>query len=87
MGWVNNRERVSANLLSNASIEVLEVEGKNVIEVRVPRATRQRRPVFVGKNPLGGTFIRNHKRDYRCPDETLDVPIPTFSPATPHALN
>ncbi len=68
---LNNRERVSANLLSNASVELLKIEGKNVIEVRVPRATRQQRPVFVGKNPLGGTFIRNHEGDYRCPDEVV----------------
>ena len=68
---LNNRERVSANLLSNASVELLKIEGKSVIEVRVPRATRQQRPVFVGKNPLGGTFIRNHEGDYRCPDEVV----------------
>ena len=68
---LNNCERVSANVLSDASIELLEIEGKNVISVRVPRATRQQRPVFIDNKPFGRTFMRKDGGDYRCPDDLV----------------
>ncbi len=68
---INNRQRVSANLLADRNVEVGEIEGKGVILVRVPRATRRQRPVHVGENPMTGTYIRNFEGDYRCDEETV----------------
>lgn len=36
------------------------------MQIIVPRATRQERPLFKGENPYKGTFIRNFEGDYRC---------------------
>lgn len=66
---LNNRERVSVNLLADRDVEVREVDGKHVILVRVPRAGRQQRPVHVGENPLKGTYVRNGEGDYLIRDE------------------
>lgn len=68
---LNNPQRVSANLLSNDAVEVLDVEGKKILRVNVPRASRKQRPVFIGTNPLTGTFRRNHEGDYRCSNEVV----------------
>ncbi len=44
--------------------------GKKVVVVHVPRASRRHRPVYVGQNPLEGTYRRNFEGDYKCrPDE------------------
>ena len=59
------------NLLRDADVEALEVEGKTVIRVVVPRARRQDRPVYIGQNMLTGTFRRNNDGDYRCPEEVV----------------
>ena len=69
---VNNRGKVSLNLLSER--DVLEValgeQARPLLVVRVPRADRRQRPVYIGPNPLDGTYRRNHDGDYRCtPDE------------------
>ncbi len=32
----------------------------------VPRAGREQRPVYVGRDPMTGTFRRNDEGDYRC---------------------
>ena len=41
-----------------------------VLVVQVIRAARRQRPVFVGQNPLDGTFRRYNDGDYKCtPDE------------------
>lgn len=68
---LNNRQKVSACLPLNGDVEDLEVEGKHVVRVRVPRATRKQRPVFVNGNPLTGTFRRNFEGDYRCTEEEV----------------
>jgi predicted HTH transcriptional regulator len=68
---LNNPQRVSLNLLSNNDVDALDVEGKKILLVSVRRASRKQRPIFVGANPLTGTFRRNHEGDYRCPDEVI----------------
>jgi ATP-dependent DNA helicase RecG len=68
---INNRGKVSANLLSNADVRLMTgLHDKVVLIVVVPRAARRQRPVFVGQNPLDGTFRRYNDGDYKCtPDE------------------
>jgi predicted HTH transcriptional regulator len=68
---LNNRQRVSANLLTNAMVEVIEVQNKQVIRVQVPRAKRTQRPIYIGQNPLTGTYRRNYEGDYLCDEETV----------------
>jgi predicted HTH transcriptional regulator len=38
---LNNRQRVSSNLLTDASVHHLVIEGKNIIIVKIPAATRK----------------------------------------------
>lgn len=67
---LNNPQKISANLLTDGDVQVLEEDGKSLLLVQVPRATRHQRPVYVGHNPLEGTYRRNHAGDYQClPDE------------------
>jgi len=68
---LNNPQRVNANLLREQDVETLDVEGKAVIRIAVPRTSRHQRPVYVGQNPLTGSFRRNNEGDYRCPEEVV----------------
>lgn len=45
---VNNAEKISANVLFNESVYPVEVDGKWLVVVEVPRAERTVRPVYVG---------------------------------------
>lgn len=67
---VNNRSKVNRNLLNNQDVELLAIAGsdRNVVAIRVPRAGRQDRPVYVGSDAFSGTFRRNYEGDYRCSD-------------------
>ena len=71
--WDNlhNRKQVSVNLLAEADIQSVEIDGKAVLRVQVPRAARQSKPVHIGSNPLGGTYIRRYEGDYQADDETV----------------
>lgn len=67
---LNDRGKVSVNLLSDEDVQTVPVGGKTALVVRVPRASRRQRPVYVGQNPLAGTYRRNYEGDYHCtPDE------------------
>ena len=71
--WDNlhNRKQVSANLLGETDVQPIRVDGKSVLQVRVPRATRQQRPVHLGANPFGGTWLRRYEGDYTADDEAV----------------
>ena len=68
---LNNRQRISINLLTDHMVEVVEVQDKQVIRIVVPRGKRSQRPVYVGQNPLTGTYRRNYEGDYLCDEETV----------------
>ena len=66
---LNNRQIISANLLRDGDVQEIEFEGnegRRLIEVHVPRAPRQQRPVYVGSNPMTGTYRRGGEGDYHC---------------------
>ena len=65
---LNNRQKVSTNLLAERDIEVIAGAEGPVLVMRVPRATRKDRPVYINGNPLAGTFRRNFEGDYPCPE-------------------
>ena len=69
---VNNVEKISANVLFNESVYSVEVDGKQLVAVEVPRAERTVRPVFVGADVFKGTYRRNGEGDYHCSRETVE---------------
>ena len=68
---LNDKNKISINLLSNKDVQVENVEGKNVLVITVPRATRHQRPVHTGTNPVTGTYRRNGEGDYKCDAEAV----------------
>ena len=58
------------HLLDNHSIQEITLDDKTVLKVEIPKAHRHLRPVYVGANPLTGTYIRKHEGDY-IPDGTV----------------
>ena len=67
----NNPKQVSVNLLTNYDVRVQDCGGKKLIWIRVPQAYRKSRPVYLGANPLTGTYRRNLDGDYKCPPQVV----------------
>lgn len=66
---LNNRQKISANLLSDRSVQEFVIEGKTLLAVEIPRAPRTQRPVFLTTNPLDGhTYRRSNDGDRHVPD-------------------
>ena len=68
---VNNANKVSANILSDKDVTVENVDGKRIVAIRVPRARRSDKPVYIDGNPLSGSYRRNGEGDYKCTKEEV----------------
>jgi len=70
---VNNSNKVSANILSDKDVTVEEVDGKRIVAIRVPRAQRSDKPLYIDGNPLSGSYRRNGEGDYKCTKEEVQA--------------
>lgn len=62
---LQNRQKTSVNLLREEDVTREVIDGKAVLVIRVPRARREERPVYINDDLFGGTFIRVHEGDRR----------------------
>lgn len=63
---INNKEKVSINLLKDDDVQIINIENMQVICIKVRQATRKEKPVYIKNNPMIGTFKRNYEGDYVC---------------------
>ncbi len=63
---INDPGQVSRNILTNDDVVKGEYNGNYFMLISVPRASREDRPIFIGQNPLRGTYRRNDSGDYLC---------------------
>lgn len=63
--WNNleNRKKVSANVLSRGGVNRLAVDERTALVVEVPKAPRALRPVYVNGSWERGTYLRVHEGD------------------------
>ena len=70
---VSDPQKASVNVLGESDVRIETVGGDRIIVIRVPRAARYERPVFVDGNPRTGTYRRSGEGDYRCSEEELQA--------------
>lgn len=68
---LNNAGKVSTNLLTDTDVQEISLDGKVVLVVHIPQASRKQRPVFLNGQPLGNTYRRLNDGDRKCDDETV----------------
>lgn len=63
---VRNKSKVSLSLINESNIETLNIDGSNVIKIRIPEAPRNEKPVYLNSN-ISDAYIRigdgDHKAD------------------------
>ena len=72
---VNDRAKVSVNILHDRHVRVEEADGNNIVVIEIPAADRHYRPVFTGGDLLNGTFRRNSEGDYHCSREEINAMV------------
>ena len=69
----NDPKKISANILTQESVCVQEIQGNKIISISIPRAQRCDRPVYMDGNPYTGSYRRNGEGDYKCTREEVDA--------------
>ena len=70
-----NSNKVSVNILTNNDVEVVDIDGAQVICIRVPMADWRVKPVYLNENVYKFTFRRNHEGDYHCTEQQVRAMI------------
>jgi len=68
---VNNRQKISHNIVLEKGVYILEADGKQILVVEIPRAERTVRPVYKGTDPRNGTYKRFGTGDHLCTTEEV----------------
>lgn len=64
---------VSVNLLKEEDIQILTVEGKEIVAICVPMAEQDQLPVYIGGDMVRGSYRRSGDGDYRCTQAELNA--------------
>ena len=70
-----NSDKVNANILSDSDVEVVNMDGKQLVCIHVPMADWRSKPIYLNGNVYKGTFRRNHEGDYHCSEEQVKAMI------------
>ncbi|MEE3448221.1 MAG: RNA-binding domain-containing protein [Bacteroidales bacterium] len=68
---VNNRQKISHNIVLEKGVYILDSDGKEILVVEIPRAERTVRPVYKGSDPRSGTYKRFGTGDHLCTVEEV----------------
>ena len=71
---INDPLKVSVNILAEKDVYVEEVNGDHIIVIKVPRADRADKPVYVD-NDTRNTYRRSGEGDYRCTYEEYQAMV------------
>ena len=64
---------VSVNLLREEDIQILHVDGGDIVAITVPMAEQDQRPVYIGGNLRRGSYRRSGDGDYHCTQAELNA--------------
>ncbi len=80
---IHNRTNVSYCLIAEKDFEEYMVGEDVVLVVKVPRASRNQKPVYINNDVFGATFRRDYEGDYRCTESEIRAMIRDSSEETP----
>ena len=70
-----NSDKVNENILLDNDVEVVNVNGKQIVCIRVPQADWRTKPIYLNGNVYKGTYRRNHEGDYHCSENQVKALI------------
>ena len=70
-----NSNKVSDNILTDSDVEVVDVDGLQVVCIHMPMADWRVKPVYLNENVYKNTFKRNHEGDYHCTEQQVRAMI------------
>lgn len=76
---LNNKSKVSKNLLSESDVKEYEIESSKIIIIKVPAAKYSDKPIYLNNNRYRA-YYRQNSSDYKCSEEMVNSMIRDASP-------
>ena len=57
--------------LNDADLQVINCQEKDLILINIPRVSRTIKPIYIGQNPLTGTYLRYHDSDIKANEDIV----------------
>jgi len=80
---IHNLKKVSKCLITEADTEEYIYHGDVIFVIKVPRASRSQKPIYLNNDVFGGTFRRDHEGDYICTGDEVKAMIRDSSEKSP----
>lgn len=68
---LHNTQTVSACILTDRDVSIERIEGSYLLLIQVPQAPRDQCPIYIGKDPIHGSYRRDGEGDYHCTPEEV----------------
>ena len=68
---INDKRKVSRNILTERDVRIVETEGKHIIVITVLRIKKGEEPIYLGGSIYTGTYKRSGDGDYKCSVEEV----------------
>lgn len=68
---INNKEKVSANIIEEKGLNVIKVDDKTLITIEVPEVDRKLRPIYINNNIFNGSYKRQYEGDFKCREDEI----------------
>lgn len=68
---LENRQTISKNITKDEDVQIITIEEKDIIQIYVPRASREDKPLYRTSNPMNGTYQRLHSSDVLCSKDVV----------------
>ena len=72
---INNTTKVNVNILVDKDVYIDSYNDYTILVIKVRRASRFEKPVYINNNVYNGTYRRNHEGDYHCTKLEIDLMI------------
>ena len=70
-----NSDKVNENILVDSDVEVVNVNGVQIVCIHVPQADWMAKPIYLNGNVYKGTYRRNNEGDYHCTEAQVKAMI------------
>lgn len=72
---LHNPQKVNRCVLMDSDVQIIEVDGVDVIYIKVPEAYYRQKPIYINNDLQGGTYKRLHEGDRHVTSEELAMLI------------
>jgi len=66
-----NSDKVNENILVDSDVEVVNMDGAQIVCIHVPQADWRAKPIYLNGNVYKGTYRRNNEGDYHCSERQV----------------